>query len=183
MTAVRRVVPQVGIYVPARLPGGVWGAPPTGFTLKYTGNGQPVVTFGATSTFAKKGVNFPDDIVAAATIRAEQPWPQLWAMRVGVTASQEQQQMIQPPIETEFEVSMAVESSSFAWRFPVPWVGEASTLHPQSEQAVSVVAQSIAIRPRRIRPIPNNILLAGFETTLSFAFMLGLASPPQVVMT
>jgi hypothetical protein len=183
MTAVRRVVPQVGIDVPARLPGGVWGAPPVSFTLKFTGNGTAVVTFGDTSKFATNGVNFPDDIVAAATMRAEQPWPQVWALRVGIEASKEPQQLIQPPIETEFEITMSVESSSFAWRFPVPWVGEASTLHPQSEQAVYVVAQSIAIRPLRIRPIPSNILLAGFETSLSFAFLLGLSSPPQMVMT
>jgi len=183
VTAVRRVVPQVGIDVPARLPGGVWGAPPMGFTLKFTGNGTPVVSFGGTSKFATNGVDVPDDIVAAATMRAEQPWPQVWAMRVGATASHEPQQMIQPPIEMEFEVEMAVESSSFAWRVPVPWFGEPSSMFPQSESVVTVVAQSIAIRPRRVRPIPSNILLAGFETSLTFAFLLGLVTPPQMVMT
>jgi hypothetical protein len=183
MTAIRRVVPQVGIDVPARLPGGVWGAPPTSFGLKYTGNGTPVVTINGVSKFATSGIGFPDDVVAAATMRAEQPWPQVWAIRVGVTASMEPPQPIQPPIETEFEVSMAVESASFAWRFPVPWFADVSVLYPQSAQALSVVAQSITVRPRRVRPIPSNILLAGFETSLTFSLLLGLASPPQMVMT
>jgi hypothetical protein len=186
VTAVRRVVGQVGIDVPARLPGGVWGAPALTFRLTYDGNGNPAVSWGPGSPFvsAIAGVQVPADIAARTAARAEQPWPQAWVAQVGVTSARGAPQ---PPAtwpEVEYEVLLGVESASFALHFGVPWNGAETALFPfeiGSAQAIQLVAQQVQVRPRRVRPVAPDQGLAGFATSISVAWLIGLQSPPQVV--
>jgi hypothetical protein len=187
VNAVRRVVGQVGIDVPARMPGGVWGAPALTFRLAYDGNGNPAVSWGPGSPFvsALAGVQVPADIAARTAARAEQPWPQAWVAQIGVTSAPAAPQ---PPVtwpEVEYEVLLGVESASFALLFGVPWNGTQTALLPLelgSAQAIQFVAQQVQVRPRQVRPVAPDQGLAGFATSISVAWLIGLASPPHVVV-
>lgn len=187
MTRARRVVGPVGIDVPERLPGGVWGAPNTRLNLAWDANGTPSASWrpGVTPlAIALAGLDAPADVVATTTARAEMPWPQPWAVQVGVTISGQPPQPPLAPVEVEFEVTLAVESASTRYVFGVPWSGAQTALLPidlGSSQAIQFVAQRIQVRPTRLRPMELDPALASWGTTLEIAWLVGLAAPPQVV--
>jgi hypothetical protein len=164
----------------------VWGAPSLTFRLAYDGNGNPSVSWGPGAPFvsALAGVQVPADIAARCAARAEQPWPQAWVAQIGVTSARGAPT---PPVtwpEVEYEVLLGVESSSFALLLGVPWNGSETALLPfelGSSQAIQFVAQQVQVRARRVRPVAPEQGLAGFATSISVAWLIGLSSPPQVV--
>jgi len=181
--ASRRVVAPRGIDVPARLPGGVWGPPNGAFGIgvKYNANGVPEIFCGGEQAPGAQGLVVPDHVAAQAEIRAEQPWPQVWAARCGITALKEAPVAINPPVVVEFGLDTAVESSSFTWPVPVGWFGDELQMFPSAATPLELVGQSLRIRPRRIRPIQANVLLANFDTVVTYTWLIGLISPPQRV--
>jgi len=180
--ASRRVVAPRGIDVPARLPGGVWGGQPFVCGIKFTGAGIPFLSFADDpGKPATTETPVPKHLAQAAEIRAEQPWPQVWAARCGIVAMKEAPVGINPPITLEFEVEMAVESARFSWLFNVGWFGGISQMVPPQLTPIELVGQVIRIWPRRALPINTNTQLANFETILTFTWLLGLVAPPQRV--
>lgn len=183
MTAIRRVIGQLGIDVPARLPGGVWGAPPLTITFAWDGNGFLLAGFGAAPPVpVGTGLDIPAAIAQQATMQAEMAWPQQWSLQVGTSRDRPLPAPPLKPIEVEFAIDLAVESSTYTWRWGVPWDGidRLLPLDLFGVPAITLVAQRVRITPARVRAAQPEQALAGQVRRASFTFLLGLQSPPEV---